>query len=165
MNSIFTSVKGKGTLTIKPPKIVEVDYKWAEPLSYTLKPTMIVYHHTVEVNLVPEIIHEMHLERGWAGIGYHFYIRKDGTIYRGRYENAIGAHAQGANNKALGIALEGNFNAEMPTSKQIRSLIILSKYLIAKYNITDIKRHKDVKETECPGNNFPFNYIKDKLNV
>ena len=25
-----------------------------------------------------------HLERGWAGIGYNYYVRKDGTIWRGR---------------------------------------------------------------------------------
>lgn len=36
------------------PKINEVEYKWAQPLNYTLKPDMIVYHHTVDTNLTPE---------------------------------------------------------------------------------------------------------------
>jgi N-acetylmuramoyl-L-alanine amidase len=147
------------------PKINEVAYNWAQPLKYDLKPSMIVYHHTVEIDKTPEQIDELHKKRGWTGIGYHFYIRKDGTIYRGRPETAIGAHAPGVNDRALGIALEGNFNIEYLTSKQKDSLIALSKYLMKKYNITDLKRHKDVKNTECPGNNFPFEEIKAALKV
>lgn len=146
-------------------KINEVEYDWASPLTYTLKPSMIVYHHTAEKTLTPERINELHKERGWAGIGYHFYIRKDGTIYRGRPENAIGAHAPGVNSKAFGIALEGNFNEEYLTPQQMESVIELSRYLIDKYNITDLKRHKDVRNTECPGANFPFEEIKARLNI
>ena len=107
----------------------------------------------------------MHKERGWSGIGYHFYIRKDGAIYRGRPENAIGAHASGVNDRAFSIALEGNFNVEQLTPEQMRSLLALSKYLIKKYKIKDLKRHMDIKNTECPGKNFPFEEIKAKLNV
>ncbi|QAA31829.1 peptidoglycan recognition family protein [Clostridium manihotivorum] len=146
------------------PKIVEVNYKWAQPLQFTMKPQMIVYHHTVEIGKTPEEIHQLHVNRGWAGIGYHFYIRKDGTIYRGRPENAVGSHAPGVNNIALGIAFEGNFMVEKPTEQQLNSAIILSKYLVNKYGIKELRRHKDVKPTtECPGINFPFDYIKSKV--
>lgn len=157
--------KMKDNISNQVPKINEVEYKWAQPLQYTLNPTMIVYHHTVENNLTPQKIDEMHKARGWAGIGYHFYIRKDGEIYRGRPENAVGSHAPGVNNRSLGIALEGNFNDEQVTLKQRNSLIALSKYLMEKYKIKDLKRHKDVKNTECPGKNFPFEEIKAELKV
>lgn len=150
---------------IKTPKIVEVNYIWATPLSYNFNPNMIVYHHTVDNNMTPQKIDEIHKQRGWSGIGYHFYIRKDGTIYRGRPENAVGSHAPGVNARAFGIASEGNFNEEYVTPQQMTSLIALSRYLMNKYNITDLKRHKDVRQTECPGNNFPFEEIKAKLNV
>ena len=167
MKSILRKLKKRMRRQSPPPmpKIVEVDYKWANPLSYTLEPTMIVYHHTAEDNLTPQKIDEKHKERGWSGIGYHFYIRKDGTIYRGRPENAIGAHAPSVNSKALGISLEGNFNEEFVTKEQKDSLIALSKYLVNKYNIKDIKRHKDVTNTECPGKNFPFKEIKAELKL
>ena len=56
------------------PKIVEVNYKWATPLQFTMKPQMLVYHHTVELGKTPQEIHQLHVNRGWAGIGYHFYI-------------------------------------------------------------------------------------------
>ena len=44
---------------------------------------MIVVHHTgnpVDDDLSAEEIHESHKAQGWAGIGYHYVIRKDGTI-------------------------------------------------------------------------------------
>lgn len=155
--------KLKNKILCRRPKIKEVKYKWAKPLNYDFKPRMIVYHHTAEDNLTPQQINEMHKERGWAGIGYHFYIRKHGKIYRGRPENAVGSHASGVNDKAFGIALEGNFNYEQVTSRQMKSLIALSKYVMRKYNIMDLKMHKDISNTECPGKNFPFNEIKAKL--
>lgn len=52
------------------PKINEVEYKWAQPLNYTLKPDMIVYHHTVDTNLTPEKVDEMHKKRGCTSILY-----------------------------------------------------------------------------------------------
>ncbi|PRR79714.1 peptidoglycan recognition protein family protein [Clostridium vincentii] len=158
-------VNRKDTFSTQAPEIMEITYNWAQPLSYDLNPNMIVYHHTVKTDLTPQRIDELHKERGWSGVGYHFYIRKDGTIYRGRPENAIGSHAQGVNARAFGISLEGNFNNEYLTMQQKDSLIALSKYLMNKYNITDLKRHKDVRNTECPGVNFPFEEIKAELNV
>ncbi|GIM28028.1 N-acetylmuramoyl-L-alanine amidase [Clostridium polyendosporum] len=146
-------------------KIIEVKYKWQGELEYTLNPQMIIFHHTVEQNKTPQHIHELHLKRGWAGIGYHFYIRKDGKIYRGRAENSVGAHAGAYNNVALGIALEGNFMIEKPTKKQINSLILLSRHLVQKYAITDLLRHKDIMDTQCPGVNFPFEEVKNKVPV
>lgn len=169
MRNIFKRLKNKILRRLRrtrqTPIINEVEYTWAMPLSYNFTPNMIVYHHTVDVNLTPQKIDELHKQRGWAGIGYHFYIRKDGTIYRGRPENAVGSHAPSVNSRAFGIALEGNLNNEFVTPEQMNSLIELSKYLMKKYNITDLKRHKDVRITECPGTNFPFEEIKAKLNV
>lgn len=146
-------------------KINEVEYKWASSLNYDFKPNMIVYHHTVDSNMTPQKIDEIHKGRGWSGIGYHFYIRKDGTIYRGRPESAVGAHAPGVNSRAFGISIEGNLNNETLTQNQIKSIIQLSKHLMTKYNIRDLKRHKDVRNTECPGKNFPFEEIKTTLGV
>ena len=53
---------------------------------------------------------------------------------------------------------------EKPTQQQLDSGILLSKYLVKKYGIKDLRRHKDVKPTtECPGVNFPFDYIKSQV--
>lgn len=69
----------------------------------------IILHHAEASRASVEEVNRWHLERGWTGIGYHFYIRKDGKVYRGRPEWAVGAHAQGHNSRAIGICVEGSY--------------------------------------------------------
>ena len=60
---------------------------------------MIVIHHTGvnDIDASAKQIHGWHLDQGWSGIGYHFVVRKNGNIERGRPEWAIGSHAYGEN--------------------------------------------------------------------
>lgn len=140
--------------------IQEIDYKWNGILISTNNPKKIVLHHAATENLSPEEVHEMHLSKGWNGIGYHFYIRSDGTIYRGRDENKIGSHVYGNNTDTLGICLEGNFEEKGMPKEQLDALVNLATYLTLKYNISDIVRHNDLGATECPGKLFPFESVK-----
>lgn len=52
-------------------------------------------------------IRQWHLERGFRDVGYHYIIRRDGTLERGRDENVTGAHTGGYNASNLGICLVG----------------------------------------------------------
>ncbi|MDO4536032.1 MAG: peptidoglycan recognition family protein [Clostridium perfringens] len=140
--------------------IQEVEYKWGGLLRGGNKPQRLVIHHAAADNLSPEEIHKMHLDRGWSGIGYHFYIRSDGTIYRGRDENKVGSHVAGNNTNTLGICLEGNFQESGVSKKQLDALLNLGIYLCLKYDISDILKHNDLLATECPGRFFPFDSIK-----
>jgi N-acetyl-anhydromuramyl-L-alanine amidase AmpD len=54
-----------------------------------------------------EEIRLWHLRRGWFDIGYHYVIRRDGTIEDGRPTDRPGAHARGFNHLSLGICLVG----------------------------------------------------------
>lgn len=54
-----------------------------------------------------EEIHQWHLERGWSGIGYHFVIRRDGTIEAGRHYESRGAHVRGHNKDSIAICMVG----------------------------------------------------------
>lgn len=147
----------------KQLNINEIDYKWSGTLEEGNKPTDLVFHHTASKTLAPEDINNMHIQEGWGGIGYHFYIRKDGTIYRGRPENIVGAHAIGRNRNSIGICLEGNFETEDPTEEQKNSLVKISTDMIIKYNLEGILGHRDVYETLCPGKNFPMEEIKNRV--
>ncbi|HEY5524699.1 MAG TPA: peptidoglycan recognition family protein [Clostridium sp.] len=147
----------------KQLNINEIDYKWNGTLEEGNEPTDLVFHHTASNTISPEDINKMHIQEGWEGIGYHFYIRKDGTIYRGRPENTIGAHAIGRNRNSIGICLEGNFETEVPTEEQKNSLVKVSTDMIIKYNLEGIIGHKDVFETLCPGKNFPMEEIKNRV--
>ena len=143
--------------------IQDVDYTWAEELNYKNKPEMLIIHHTADSGITPERMNEIHIENGWAGIGYHFYIRTDGTIYRGRPENAVGAHAKRNNKNSIGIALEGNFEKDNPTEAQMKSLVKLSADMIIKYNLNDVLGNRDVYETLCPGENLSIEDLKDRI--
>jgi N-acetylmuramoyl-L-alanine amidase len=52
-------------------------------------------------------IDKMHRQRSFACIGYHYVIKRDGTIERGRPINTQGAHIEGYNSVSLGICLIG----------------------------------------------------------
>lgn len=134
--------------------IIDLKLKWADGLEYKNKPLVLIYHHAAVDEMSVEQIHEFHKEKGWSGIGYNYYIRKDGSIFKGRSEEADGAHTIGRNSSSLGICLEGNFEEEDVTKEQKESLENLSVYLLMKYDIVDIKGHKEFYETLCPGKNF-----------
>ncbi len=104
---------------------------------------------------------------GWKGVGYHFVIGNghgspDGMVeVTFRWERQIhGAHAgvRQYNEHGIGICLVGDFNAGYPTEKQIRALASLTSFLQKRNNIptSEIYLHRHVKNTACPGENFPF---------
>lgn len=143
--------------------ISEIEYDWEGELEYTNKPTQIIYHHSASSNKSPESIHEYHKSNGWSGIGYQYYIGKDGIIYNGRPENAEGAHTKGQNKNSIGICLEGNFEDEEMTMEQIQSLYEISIYITLKYDIYKIIGHGDIGQTLCPGKNFHVEKMRDRV--
>ena len=52
-----------------------------------------------------------HRRQGWKlGIGYHYVIRRDGTIEPGRPEWMIGAHCKNHNAHSIGVCYEGGYD-------------------------------------------------------
>lgn len=119
----------------------------------------IILHHADAKSCSAEDIHRWHLNNGWSGAGYHFLVKKDGTIYRLRPEDKVGAHAYGSNYNSLGICFEGDYMEEDMSAEQIKAGQELVTYLKHKYNITTVQKHKDVCATSCPGDKFPFDEI------
>lgn len=137
--------------------VVNKSYKWAHGLVKRDRTDAIVLHHSDGYG-TPEEIHQMHINKGWAGIGYHFYIRLDGTIYPGRPLEMRGAHTLNYNHCTVGVCCEGRYNedgAVMPKA-QMDSLHDVLRYLKAIYPHADIKCHRDYNATACPGKFFPF---------
>ena len=86
----------------------------AEFRSATRDITEVVVHwtaHFINQDIGAEEIHGQHKQQGWNGIGYHYVIRKDGTIERGRPINKQGAHAKanGHNEYSIGIGFVGGY--------------------------------------------------------
>ena len=128
----------------------------------------IVIHHVADADngdMSSKAINDLHIkENHWIAIGYHFVIRKDGTIEKGRPVWSNGAHAQGYNTESIGICLSGNFDIGNPTNQQIESLAMLLANLCADYNIPidrkHILGHRELNNTNCPGDN-----LYDKLDT
>ncbi len=156
-------------------KLSEVEAAYTEPMIYKRffdfteykdrKATeFIVIHHTgfpgVDKDSTAAAIHKYHQEHnGWAGIGYHYLIRKDGMIEQGRQPVKVGAHAQDNNETSIGVCLAGNFEIGKPTEQQMAAVKELCYWLCRKYGLDSRKKgvivgHRDLNDTACPGKNL-----------
>jgi len=136
--------------------IIETNLNWAGALAKRSKIDMIVLHHAASSHCSIYNIHNWHLSNQWSGCGYHYFINKEGRIFRGRQDDVIGSHAKGYNSTSIGICFEGDFEKEMPTQVQVESGLELVEHLKKKYNIKNVKGHKDLMTTNCPGSLFPL---------
>lgn len=137
--------------------IINVELKFKGNLAKRKNTTRLFVHHAVAITDVATI-HKWHQGRGWAGIGYNYYIRKDGSVYQGRGWEFVGAHCAGNNSNSIGICFEGNYEVEkdMPEA-QYKAGVELIKMTLAKYpTITEVCGHKKYGATACPGQYFPL---------
>ncbi len=137
-------------------KIIEVDYQWRGTLIKRNKTEMIVLHHAAAKSCTVQEVHKWHINRGWSGVGYHYFISRDGQIFRGRPEDTVGAHVTGHNSKSIGVCFEGDYTAQTVPTAQLEAGKELIAYLKDKYKITKVVGHRDLMATSCPGLKFPF---------
>ena len=107
-----------------------------------------------EMDIGVEEIDRWHKERGWIGCGYHFVIRKDGTVETGRDIDAIGAHVRGFNQTSIGICLVGTSDF---TDEQYTSLKTLISDVLEKYPDATVRGHRDFPSVkkDCPNFDVP----------
>ena len=100
-------------------------------------------------------IERWHRQRGFDSIGYHYVVDIDGTIEPGRDLECIGAHCKGHNTQSVGICYIGGADVNLKpkdtrTDAQKASLLLLLKYLRAKYPEAKIYGHRDFSDKPCP---------------
>jgi len=102
-------------------------------------------------------IRKMHTGRGWSDIGYHFVIKRDGSIESGRPVERPGAHVKGHNTDSIGICMVGGVKESgEPDANysigQYLSLIQLLNRLKIEHDLTDadIYGHRDESSKACP---------------
>ena len=146
-------------------KVIEANLPRNGNFTRRSKTDEVILHHAEASSATVWDINDWHLDNGWVGIGYHYYIRKDGSIYRGRPEWAVGAHATGHNDRSIGICCEGAYMTETMPTTQLASLKALLRDIMGRYGTLALKRHRDVNSTSCPGDRFPWaeaqNYMKE----
>jgi len=154
--------------TLGPRKVI--------PLYDKRKWSYIVIHHTATDEGNAYSIDQIHHKRGfWNGMGYHFLI-DNGTLGKAPGQTEVGprwikqkngAHCnvEGMNEKGIGIAVVGNYSEEHLSEAVLDSLVYLVKILQQHYDIPRerVIGHRDVKNTECPGKNFPWAEFQRRL--
>lgn len=94
-------------------------------------------------------IRQWHRKQNWRDIGYHFVIRRDGTVETGRPVHEPGAHVSGHNHHSVGVCLVGGVDARMQpednfTPAQKASLLRLLRELQRDYPDAEVLGHRDL---------------------
>ncbi|TGD33201.1 hypothetical protein EB835_01485 [Brevibacterium sp. S22] len=131
-----------------------------------------VVHHTSGSNSysaedVPGIIRGIqayHQDgRGWNDIGYNVVADKYGRLWHARggdvSKAVIGAHVAGHNSGTFGISVLGTYNSAAPPKKTrdaVASAIAWKFSLngISKATKSNLVGHRDLGQTDCPGDAF-----------
>lgn len=93
-------------------------------------------------------------DNGWSDIGYHYVIRLNGFIERGRAEWRQGAHCVGHNRHSIGVCYVGGLDqngnpSDTRTPAQRRAMLTLLKELTQKYHC-EIHGHNEYSTKACP---------------
>ena len=90
------------------------------------------------------------------GIGYHYVIRRDGTIESGRPEWMVGAHCKNHNAHSIGVCYEGGLDIrgqpdDTRTENQKAAMRWLLRQLHRSYPKAVILGHHDLNpQKDCP---------------
>ncbi|WP_242927870.1 peptidoglycan recognition protein family protein [Pontibacter vulgaris] len=94
------------------------------------------------------------MKPAWADIPYHLYVDVNGEVGQGR-DIMYAGDSNTAYDPAghLLVVVEGNFEEEELTQKQMKTLHLLVPALAKRYKIPadSIATHKDYAQTACPG--------------
>lgn len=101
-------------------------------------------------------IDRWHRARGFRCIGYHFVVRLDGSVERGRPENEIGAHCLGENARSIGVCYIGGIDRDTLKPKDTRTpaqriaLRKLVRQLEVRYPGATVHGHREFAAKACP---------------
>ena len=144
--------------------IIETEWNWKSGLSKRARTQYIALHHSDAVRCTAQDIDRWHKDgNNWSGIGYHFFVRKDGTIYRGRPLWAMGAHVAYKNDVSIGICAEGDYSKEqtMPEAQKFAIAELLDYLKTYHYPNAKIVGHGEIGASACPGQYYPLEELKN----
>ena len=169
--------KGEGEPVF--PYVSSVEELQAELRNVDRDVTEVVTHwsetHTNK-NIGSEEINKYHLDLGLDGIGYHYVIRRDGSLQRGRPVNTQGQHAPVNNHdlRSIGIVFVGGINVPSgtPNSENFLSVQSLTRSQLntfdhfcrsfyAVFPGGQIIGHNDIDEDEIDPGFEVINYVEN----
>jgi len=112
-----------------------------------------------EINSWHGVGTKKHPGRGWlseSGIscGYHYIVRKDGSVERGRPDNDKGAHCYGHNGDSIGIVWVGINDLNIHQVTSLKALIrgLMNQYEIEIDNV--FGHYEFIDNKTCPNLNM-----------
>jgi hypothetical protein len=132
-----------------------------------MKKTLLVWHCAAtrpDMDVDVEDVRRWHKERGWLDIGYAGFIKRDGTIQKGRdldgdgdVTDEIGAHAAGFNAESIGWCYAGGMGANgqpqyNPTPEQLAAMKFITDETEARFPGIEVLGHCDLPgvQKSCP---------------
>lgn len=154
--------------------VIDLGLKPKRPYAKRGKTNLIILHHAsgktpktkAEEEQLVRDYHQMHINKGNRGIDYNFLVGPLGNVYKGRGLEFEGGHvlnsgkSAGMNARSIGICALGDLEKNQMPAAQKEALKRLTRDVARHYDITDIIPHKAVKNTDCPGKNYPLAEIK-----
>lgn len=116
-------------------------------------------------------IRQWHKAKGWSDVGYHFIVKLDGTIEKGRPLHIAGAHVKGHNADSIGVCYIGGVDedgkpVDTRTEAQKETLDQLLTYLAYRFE-SPVSGHNDYTDAKaCPSFKAKeqYEYINYRLN-
>ena len=123
--------------------------------------TYLIIHCTAtkcNVDYTEDDLLQDHLKRKFVTVGYHYYVRKDGTVKQFRPLDKIGAHCKPYNSVSIGICYEGGLDengnpANTLTYLQYQAIGALLVELQNKFPDAVVRGHRDMplaSKKACP---------------
>ena len=109
-------------------------------------------------DVMVEELRRWHKARGFADVGYHYVIARDGEVKAGRKEETMGAHCSGRNAHSIGVCYVGGLDKsgkakDTRTEAQKASMAELVRQLCARYSLDiqkDVHGHREYAAKACP---------------
>ena len=122
-------------------------------------PTMDIGRETIEM---------WHKQQGWLAIGYHFIIKRDGTVESGRPVDVVGSHVKDWNSRSVGVCLVGGIDAKGKfeanfTPAQMNALRNKLNELMSQYPNAALMAHHSVAAKACPSFDVKRWWTKNEL--
>ena len=141
------------------------------------EPKYLAIHCTatrIDQDVSIERVKRWHLKRGWSDVGYHYYVRKDGSLELGRDRDndgdiweEVGAHVKGFNRDSISMCYEGGLDvngedSDTRTPEQMLTMEAVVKIITSQFKNIKTKGHRDFPNVKksCP--NFD---VKEWLNT
>lgn len=127
-----------------------------------LPPRFITVHAAAtysSMDIDAQWVRDIHVnQNGWKDIGYHYFIKRDGTVETGRPVDQIGAHTGGHNTKNIGVCMAGglkqgtkNTPEDNFTAEQYSALNKILDDLLGKYPDAKLMGHNDFENHRSRG--------------